>query len=392
MNANKTILITAPYFPPEGGGLERYALQVARLLGRDYGWRAVVVCSQENPGGDSVEEMEGVKIYRLARDVRFSNTPIGFGWSGKIRRIIENEKPDVINIHTPVPGLGDIASFAGRDIPQVVTYHTGSMRKGNYLDALILPYERIMLASMLRRARAVICSSDFVRANFLKKYAKKSETITPGVDADLFAPAADRLKRSREVLFVANLEKGQEYKGLKTLLDAMKILQKSIPDIKLIVAGDGSLRSEYENYALQNGLRANVKFRGRLEGEELLRSYREASVFSLPTANDSQPLVILEAMAAGLPVVSTRIGGIPDMVEDSIEGFLIGPNEPRSLADKISLLLRDPQLREKFAKAARARAMRDFSWQERMRRYDEVLERAMGRRHDLRSHKMKHLF
>lgn len=377
MNGTKTILITAPYFPPEGGGLERYALQVARFLKRDYDWHVVVVCSNENNKDDTEEVLEDMKIYRLGRDARFSNTPLGFGWCGKIRKIIRNEKPDVINIQTPVPGLGDITSFIGRNIPQVITYHTSSMRKGNYLDLLILAYEKLALGFMLRRGKGIVCSSDFVRSDFLKKYTNKSITITPGVDAEYFAPDYKMRKQSPTVLFVAKLERGQEYKGLETLLDAMKILKKEFPAIRLTVAGDGNLKSEYETYAAQNDLKSDVTFLGHLEGRELVKAYQEADVFALPTSNDSQPLVVLEAMAAGLPVVSTKIGGIPTMITDNEEGFLIEPHNPQILADKIGILLRDPQLRERFSKAARARAVEDFSWQRRMERYDAVLERAM---------------
>jgi len=379
MNAKKTILITAPYFPPEGGGLERYALQIARLLNRDYGWRVVVVCANENAGKDIIDETEEIKIYRLSRDIRPSNTPLGFGWFGKIKKIIAEEKPDIINIQTPVPGLGDMTSWIGKNIPQVVTYHTGSMHKGNYLDFFILTYEKVLLGFMLRRAKCIICSSDFVRMDFLKKYTSKSETITPGVDAKFFAPDPEIHKQDANVLFVANLERGQEHKGLKTLLDSMKILKKEFPTIRLTVVGDGNLKSEYETYAVNNDLESKVTFCGRLEGRELLKAYQKANIFALPTSNDSQPLVVLEAMASGLPVVSTCIGGIPTMIENGKEGFLIKPNSPQILANKLAELLRDPQLREKFSEAARGRVVKDFSWQRRMEKYNEMLENAMKR-------------
>ena len=378
MNTAKTILITTPYFPPEGGGLERYALQVSRFLRCDYGWRVVVVCSNENRKDDSEEMLEDIKIYRLGRDIRLSNTPLGFGWSNKIKKIIEKEKPDIINVHTPVPGLGDLTSYVGRNIPQVITYHTGSMRKENFLDIFILLYEKAALGFMLRRAKSVVCSSDFVRTGFLKKYIAKSETITPGVDAENFTPNPERKSQNPTVLFVAKMENGQEHKGLKTLLDAMKILKEEFPNIKLSVVGDGDLKDGYEAYAADCGLKANVEFRGRLEGKELARAYQAAHIFTLPTSSDSQPLVILEAMATGLPIVSTEVGGIPTMITDNKEGFLIEPHNPRALADKIGILLRDPQLRERFSKAARARVVQNFSWQRRMERYNDMLERAIG--------------
>jgi glycosyltransferase involved in cell wall biosynthesis len=373
----KTILITSPYFPPAGGGLERYALQVATYLNRDFGWRVVMVCSNDDWNGDKKEELSNMTVYHLARDMRVSNTPFALEWGKKMKKVIGDEKPDIINIHTPVPGLGDIASFVGRNIPQVVTYHTGSMKKGNHLDLFISPYERLVLPLMLRRAQAIICSSDFVRSDFLKRYEGKSETVTPGVNAEFFVPTEEKEAGNRTMIFVAKLESGQEYKGLKELLDALAILKELIPDMRLIVAGDGDMRKEYESYAEDIGVKDMTDFRGNLDRKRLRAAYQEARVFALPTSNDSQPLVILEAMSSGLPIVSTRIGGIPAMVEDGGEGLLVEPHDTIALADSIRILFQDPELQGRFSRNARKRAEDEFSWKSRMKRYDGILERAL---------------
>lgn len=377
MKKTKTILMTSPYLPPAGGGLERYALQAAAHLSRDYGWRVVMACSNDDWGGDRKEKIGGMTVYRLARDLRVSNTPFGSGWGKKLRAIIEKEEPDIINIHTPVPGLGDVASFAGRNIPQVVTYHTGSMKKGNCLDIFISFYEKILLPPMLRRAGAIICSSDSVRDGFLRKYEGKSETVTPGVNAEFFIPAEEGSSGNRTVIFAAKLENSQAYKGLKDLLDAIAMLRGAFPDIRLIVAGDGDMRKEYESYAEDIGIRDAADFRGNLDRKRLREAYRESRVFALPTSYDSRPLVISEAMASGLPIVSTKIGGIPDMVEDGKEGFLIDPRDPIALADKIGELLRDPGLCDRLSRNARERAKNEFDWKSRMAKYESVLERVL---------------
>lgn len=373
----KTILITSPYFPPAGGGLERYALQIATYLNRDFGWRVVMVCSNDDWKGDRKEELSNMTVYRLARDVRISNTPLGLGWGKKIKKIIREEKPDIINIHTPVPGLGDVTSFVGRDIPQAVTYHTGSMKKGNHLDLFISPYEKLLLPLMLRRADAIICSSDFVRSGFLHKYEGKSKTVTPGVNAEFFVPAAGKGADNHTMIFVAKLESGQEYKGLKELLDAVAILRKIFPDLRLIIAGDGDMRKDYESYAKDIGVKDVTDFRGNLDRKKLRAAYQEARIFTLPTSNDSQPLVVLEAMSSGLPIVSTRIGGIPAMVKDGEEGLLVEPHDTIALADSIRRLFQDPELCDKLSRNARRRAEDEFSWKSRMKRYDDMLERVL---------------
>lgn len=379
MNPRKTILITAPYFPPQGGGLERYALSIATYLNSDYGWRIVFVCSNDDWQGDRKESLGNMTVYHLARDMRISNTPFGVGWGKKIGRIIRQEKPDLVNIHTPVPGLGDVASFAARHIPQVVTYHTGSMRKGNRLDLFISPYEKMLLPLMLGRADAIICSSDFIRDGFLRRYSDKSDTVTPGVDAEYFFPIENTHPDNRTLIFVAKLEGAQEYKGLRELLDAVSILCRLDAKVRLIVAGDGDMREDYEKYARKMGIGDYVEFRGNLDRKELRQAYQEASLFALPTSYDNRPLAILEAMASGLPVVSTRIGGIPDMVTEGAEGFLIEPHDTIALAEKISAILHDNQLRNRLSRAARKRSEEEFSWKPRMDRYDSILRSSLAR-------------
>lgn len=371
----KTAIITTPYFPPQGGGLERYALQAARLLERDYGWKITMISSGEN---DSIEKEGDIKIYKLRYNIRFSNTPLGASWPTKIKRILKNERPGVINIHTPVPGLGDIISFLGRDIPQVITYHTGTMKKGRIsTDILLETYEKIFLPPMLERTDSIICSSDFVRLGFLKKYSSKSSTITPGVDCELFTPNPEDKPEKSSILFVAKLENGQQYKGLKTLIDAAKIIAKETPDLEIKVAGDGDMREWYERYAKDNGLAKNVKFLGSLEGSALLKAYQSSHLFVLPTSKDSYPLVLLEAMSCGLPVISTRIGSIPDIVKNGSEGFLVSPEQPQELADSIKLLSSNRLLRQEFSQAAREKATANFSWKKRISEYDKIMTKAL---------------
>lgn len=379
MNAKKTILITAPYFPPQGGGLERYAQEIATRLSHDYGWRVVIVSSNEKRESDRREIIGDITIYRLHPDIRISNTPIALSWIYKLKKIITEERPDIINIHTPVPGLGDLVSLLARKIPQVVTYHTGSMKKGNVLDVAIIPYEKIILPAMLGRSRAIICSSDFVRNDFLGRYLRKSRTITPGVDCDFFNPDGEKDQTAPSLLFVAKLERGQEYKGLKTLLDAMARLGAEFKGIKLSVAGDGNLKKDYEDYAKKLGVAGDVTFLGALDRQSLAKAYRSSKIFILPTSNDSQPLVVLEAMASGAAIISTFVGGIPSMIRDGEEGILINPDEPVALAAKIADLLHNPGLRSELGQMARKKASEQFDWDGRLKEYDSILHEALKR-------------
>ena len=159
MVKKKTILLVAPYYPPHSGGLERYVEEVALGLDSSNKWKVVVLTTSEN-NKESIQENGDIKIHRLKYNLKISNTPLSASWLFKVRKIIKEINPDIVNVHTPVPGLGDIASFlTPRKTPLVVTYHSGSMKKVEFLKyVLIFLYESVFMPFMLRKARKIICS------------------------------------------------------------------------------------------------------------------------------------------------------------------------------------------------------------------------------------------
>jgi glycosyltransferase involved in cell wall biosynthesis len=381
MKIQKTAIIFAPYFPPQGGGLERYAQNISQSLSNDYHWRIVVVTSGEKRGKDIKEEYGGLIVHRLSYQYKLSNTPFSFAWFGKIRTILKAEHPDLINIHMPVPGIGDIAWLLAGTTPLVVTYHAGSMHKDKlWDDILIWLYEYGPLQLLLRRADRIICSSDFIRFNLLRRYIYKSITITPGVDADFFTPDPSKKSSSPTVLFVAGLNRAQEQKGLKTLLSAIRIAHAAFDSIRLVVVGDGDMKAEYQAYAKGIGISDCVEFKGGLEGSALRDAYQSANVFALPSQNEAFGMVILEAMACELPVIGTASGGIPLIIDENATGFLVPPKDSEALAKKILELLNDPAKSIAFGKVARARILQEFLWRERIALYDQILTQMLGKK------------
>lgn len=375
----KNILIAPPYFPPQAGGVPFYALNTARRLRDDFGWNAVIAASGKRGfSGIEKEEYGGLKIYRLSYWFKISNTPVNPLWALMLARVIKEERISIVNAHAPVPVFGDFAALAARKIPFVLTYHTGSLRKGVFLfDAIIWMYEKFALKLLLRRADSIVCASDYVRFNFLNEYLFKSATVAPAADCENFKPAAAK-KPGHTLLFVAGLNRAEKYKGLATLIDAVGLLGETIPDLRLVVAGEGDMRKEYQSYAEEAGLRDRITFKGKLIGGALADAYRQADIFVLPTCHDNAPMVIIEAMASGLPVVSTMIGEIPQIVDEGKTGFLIRPGNPEMLAAKIAELFENPGMMADFGAAGRLKCASRYNWKDRAAQYDEILERLSG--------------
>jgi glycosyltransferase involved in cell wall biosynthesis len=145
-------------------------------------------------------------------------------------------------------------------------------------------------------------------------------------------------------------------------------------DVSLTVVGDGPARGEFETAAASLALTHNVRFVGAVGQDEIRRYYERADIFCLPSFAEGIPVVAMEAMAMELPVVTTRIMGIPELVEDGEEGLLVAPGRADQLTDGLRKLVREPRERRRMGAAGRRRVMRDFDVRHSARRLRSALE------------------
>ncbi len=375
-----TIAIVAPYFPPGGGGLERYAYEIAKRLQGEYRWRVVVITSGERYGKDSKDELDGLTVYRLGYQFKFSNTPFSFGWFKTVRHVLKIENPDIINVHMPVPGIGDIASLFADKKPIIVTYHAGSMHKGRPLpDFFIWLYEHGPMRLLLSRATRIVCSSDFTRFRFLQPYLSKSLTITPGVDMEIFTPNMENRADKPTVLFVGMLNKSHRHKGLGVLINAVDILRARIQNLQLVIVGDGDMRPEYEASVRKRGMEKMTTFRGRLSGGALVDAYQRSNVLCLPSLEPAESfgMVLIEAMAVGCPVIGSRAGGIPGVIDHGRNGLLVLPGDLQGLVAAIARVLGDKDLSRKMGEDGLRRVREDFTWGEKVKETQLLFQKVL---------------
>jgi glycosyltransferase involved in cell wall biosynthesis len=151
-----------------------------------------------------------------------------------------------------------------------------------------------------------------------------------------------------------------ERKGVADLLRAWPTVMEAVPDAQLVIAGGGNLEMA-RNLAQRLGIEGSVRIEGWVEGEAKDRLLRGASVFVLPSHVEALPMALLEALAAGLPVVATRVGGIPSAVTDERQGILVDACDSSAIAGALAALLLDPSRRKAMGRAARERAVAEFS-------------------------------
>ena len=212
----------------------------------------------------------------------------------------------------------------------------------------------------LRRALFVACISHFCRSQAMifapQDKWDKLHIVHCGVNPGDFKLVTHEGAGSR-LLFVGRLA---DVKGLPILLRAVARLKASYPALKLTIAGDGPDRQRLVEMAGELGITDNVAFLGYQTQRQVRELLGQTDAFVLASFAEGVPVVLMEAMAAGVPVVATRIAGIPELVEDGVSGFLVAPGDPKTLADKVDLLLRDPGLRASFAAMGRGKVEREF--------------------------------
>jgi glycosyltransferase involved in cell wall biosynthesis len=205
----------------------------------------------------------------------------------------------------------------------------------------------------LKRADAVIAVSDYWN-RFLSDIAGRSvETVRNTVDAEAF-PRVERDRRSSTIklLFLGLVS---ERKGAFELLKALRraLDAPAAPDLKLVLAGNGELEKA-RALVRELDLAGHVEIPGWIGPEEKLRRLAEADVFVLPTRHEGLPMAMLEAMSTGLPVITTPVGGIPEVVRDGETGLLVDPGNAAALAEAMARLSADPDLRHRLGAAAAA--------------------------------------
>ena len=165
-------MMVTPYVPPHLGGVETYVFNLAGQLVRQHGIKVVVAATATSDVVVSETEkifagVDGLHLRWLPTVSKVSNTPVGVGWARCLQRISREENIDIVNAHAPVPFVADVAARACPELPFVLTYHSGQMRKGRWwIDAGLRGYERWVLAETMRRADALIFASRYVRDSF----------------------------------------------------------------------------------------------------------------------------------------------------------------------------------------------------------------------------------
>jgi phosphatidyl-myo-inositol alpha-mannosyltransferase len=370
------IAIVCPYDWTAHGGVRAHVAQLALQLQGRHEVRIVAPASAPLPG-DPVDSLvipvgrpRAVPFNRSV--ARIAPSPQAYRWTA---RALRDAEPDVIHVHEPeVPAVSLAAALpAGKPgtPPIVGTYHAWSDRDRAY--RAVAPFAR-RLARRLAVRIAVSKAAQRYHADALRLPLGAFRVVPNGVDAAQFA-VAEPLPELRDperplLLFVGRLERR---KGLETLIRAYLRLRAFRPEVRLCVIGDGPERARCEAL-IPASIRPDVMFVGAVDEADKARYFRSADVYVAPNlGGESFGIILLEAMAAGLPVVASDIPGFRTVLRDGVEGRLVPPGDGFGLADALGTLLDNPRLQEAMATEGLARAQ-EYAWPRVAERISEIYE------------------
>jgi glycosyltransferase involved in cell wall biosynthesis len=356
------------------GGAERLLVSSAAIVDRD---RFEVRAAYLLPWKDHlVGRLAELGVPAVCLDGRRELDP---RWVARLRNLVRAENIDVVHAHSPLAAA--LARPALRALPRrerpalVGTEHnvwTSHHPVTRWANRLTLPLED-----------ATIAVSDEVRASMPARLARRTEVVIHGVDVDAIAGRRPERDAARAelglnggelvVATVANLRSQKDY---PTMLRAARRLAEAGEPVRFVSVGQGPLAAELEAERDRLGLGERFRFLGYRE--DPIRVLVAADVFCLSSRFEGLPIALLEAMAAGLPVVATRVGGVPAVVTDGTEGRLVPAGDPAALAAAVADL-RDPVLRAEAAAAA-AERVRAFGIDRAVQRQQALYEQLTARR------------
>jgi glycosyltransferase involved in cell wall biosynthesis len=359
------------------GGAERLLALYAPEL-RDLGYNVRVVALQVRDGNPEAAKLQALGIpvdhieLRKIRNLRQLM---------RVTRAVREMRPSVIHAHLEAATLVGGILRVVLAVPAVATLHTLEHPSGLNRASLRLWVMGRILSNLYDR---VIVLSDAIareaRIHGLQRapLVTLSNGIPPPVDAWNAAEVRGRLRAELgildDALVIVTVAVLRPPKGVDKLIAAMTEVLRSFPSARLLIVGDGSERQRLEQQTRDAGIGHAVVFAGfRDDVFDLLKA---SDVFVLPTLLDALPTVVIEAMFASLPIIASRVGGLPDMLDDGVEGELVPPGDVQALATSILKMLKESERREAAGAAALRRAQTCYSLPSQVRKladlYDDV--------------------
>jgi len=336
------ISIFVKKFPPRGlAGAEIAAYNIAKYFTKKGHEVHVMTTLYKDSKKETIEEGFFVHSFKWSKIKFFGGFFYWLNAFWKLKKI----KPSIIHFQTIDYELFTIFLMKIQNIPYVLWAQGSDV----YFQS---KFKKFISKIVLKNADAVIALTEDMKNQLKNIYNREILILPNGIDLskfeylpkDNFYSKFGFEKDTKIILYVGTF---RPIKGLKYLIEAMKILGDK--QKRLVIIGHGKEKDDLESLVKNLGLENCVTFIGKTPNQEVFRYMASSDVFVLPSLSEGFPIVILEAMASGLPIIATKVRGLPEILKDGQNGFLVEPRNPEQIAEKALLLLNDEELRKRIS-------------------------------------------
>ncbi len=364
------VLLVTSEFPPDVGGIATHVHELAKGLSSEVDEVSVVhprSFAAENAAFDRF--LFAAERPRLIKAEPFYQLILRW-W---LRNRLKRGRFDLIHVH----GMRPLGATRGLPIPIVFTNHSSG-----FLARLRASSRRKVQTSRLLRhvSHLIGPSGELIEAARMLGYHGPATMIPNGVDIEQFNPGQSPVRTSLGIgadeVVILLARRLVEKNGVVWF--ARALAQLGGRKFRVVIAGDGKERGPMQAILGETGMLERTIFLGAVVNKDMTSLYRAADLSVLPSLAEATSIAGLEAMATGLPLVGTRVGGIPTIIEDDVTGFLVEPRDPDAMAQALDRLIADGELRRRMGRAARAKVEREFSWSMVVGKTVEVYRTCLG--------------
>ena len=362
----KLLIVSEGYYP-QIGGLEKIVTELAECLVKDKGYEVDVI-TLTDAHDTRTETIRGVNILYLPLSARHGKKALIrelLRARRAVRRRLREKQYDMVSLQY----LGYMAAVYYFSRPKGQAY-TVSIH-GSDIMGLKNAVIRSLIGKITAHAQTVISNSNYLLEK-LKELTPaggfpREKVIWNGIHLERFQPAKAPCGRERVVAVGRFVQK----KGFDILIRAFQTVARHRPEAELLLIGDGAERGGCEKLAQELGLEGRVTFAGRCTFDETMAYLRQSEIYVRPSRAEAFGIVVLEGLATGLPMVLTACGGAEEIVEGYDCGYIVPPEDPQAMAEKILALLQDENTRARFRENGLKR-VRAFSFDRFVDQYDQV--------------------
>ena len=380
MSDRMKVVMMATFLDPDNkakaGGLSIHAFELSKSLSKSGDLDLTLVTYGDS---NKIRLMEGYRFIMIKKGHSYKYLPLIPLL--RLMRVMQKEKPDVVHIQgtTFTYFLLYSLAFVPRRTPRVATVHGRPAQEGivslwwseSSLKAKLIGWGEGQIS---RRFDLILCVTARLRDEWKTKFGAHSkadyQVITNGVDPDRYretGPEASRTKPDAEQLVVVSAKELIPPNGQEYLISAFPAVVRKVPSARLLMAGEGTDRARLQRIAAETGVNDRIGFLGRIANKSMPEFLSRASVFVAPSVRmeqveDGSSIVVLEAMASGIPVVASNVGGLKDIIVDGKTGVLVPERDPGAIASAILDLYNHPEKARAMGQEGRRYVLREMTW------------------------------